>query len=83
MKSLHRALLNDARKGKGQEILIVRAILKPNVVSVLETLDHGDGDGIRYIDEFVEEVILTGLLKPGESIERVLVRPKTLVRVKA
>jgi hypothetical protein len=73
---LHRAMLQDAREGKGQGVVLVAALLlcptAPLVRQVVVTLDYGDGDGTRYIDDFVAGVKRCGLLAPGEDLQRMI-----------
>jgi hypothetical protein len=73
--SIDFSLLEEARKG-GSPCRVAVAILRsPNIdgeVVVLRDLEHGDNEGIRYIDDFIVRILRVGLLLPGETLTRKL-----------
>ena len=70
-------LLKEARKG-GSPCRVAVAILRgPNIeggIVVLRDLEHGDNEGIRYIDDFIARIQRVGLLLPGETLTRKLLQ---------
>lgn len=78
-------LLEEGRHNKHQIVKIAAAVLiMKNGEERLThfTNEYGDRDGIRQIDEFVEEVYRTpGLLLQGEKLEARLFQATQLVAV--
>ncbi len=68
-------LLQEARNGDNQEIIVAVAILLPRALYVLTALEYGDGDGIERIDNFIAEIERTpGLLLDGEKLHRTVIK---------
>jgi hypothetical protein len=81
--SLEEDLLNAARNGEDQKLFLAVAVLSTSPTEyrfVYPCNEYGDGDGERYIREFVQEAIDDGLLHPGETLETVLYEVKEMTR---
>ena len=73
----NRAMLEDARNHKDQDILLALGYLtRPNgdKVLVISDNEYGDGEGIRFVDEWIDEINRCGLLERGEALGRVVVK---------
>lgn len=66
-------MLCNARRGEGQRLTLAVALLETaeGVRIVTADMEHGDGVGIEFVDNFVDECARTpGMLATGESIRR-------------
>ena len=68
-----RAILDEARSGDHNELKIVVAVLLPHRLVAVSEFEYGDGEGIRYVDDFIDDVRNGRYLNPGETIEREIV----------
>lgn len=65
--------LESVRVGRNQDILVVVSILIMNDGTERvagSDCEYGDGEGIRFIDDWIAEIRRTGQLRKGERLER-------------
>lgn len=78
-------ILQDARHGMGQDILLAIAVLTlPDGTErrVYVAFEYGDGDGENTVQGFIDEINETpGMLKDGEKVELRIQRVTELVNV--
>lgn len=70
-------MLQDAREGKGQDFIIAVAILilpSGSERNVYWDDEYGDYEAIHQVDEAIAGMLRMGLLKPGESLRRDVVK---------
>jgi hypothetical protein len=68
---LNAGLLEDARNAKQAVVVAVAILTLPAGERRIaySLLEYGDGEGIRFVRDFVAEVHKTKLLKPGERLD--------------
>lgn len=80
--------LQAARRGDPDPFSIAVATLRgpslpaDGVAAFRSSMEYGDDDGTRFIDEWIAEIQRVGLLLPGETLTRTLLRVTATEEIK-